>query len=148
MISPELLRRYPFFSSVKDESLKKIAMITDEKEAPAGRILHHENESASHLYVIQEGEVDIQYVLGTGEYKTVYTVVAGELMLWTSLIAPYKTRSVACVKKPVKLIAIDAPKLREMFAADPLLGYRIMYELTKAVGERLAGAVAELAVLS
>jgi hypothetical protein len=74
--------------------------------------------------------------------------VAGELMLWTSLVEPYKTRAVARIKKPVKLIAIDAPKLRELFDADPMLGYRVMSEITKAVGERLAGAVAELAVLS
>jgi hypothetical protein len=33
MISPEILRRYPFFSSVKDDSLKKIAMISEEEEA-------------------------------------------------------------------------------------------------------------------
>lgn len=148
MISPEILRRYPLFSRVKDETLKKIAMISEEKSAPTGHILHQEQEPATHLYIIQEGEVDIQYVLGTGEYKTVYTVVAGEPMLWTSMVEPYKTRAVARIKKPVKLIAIDAPKLRELFEADPLLGYRVMTEITKAVGERLAGAVAELAVLS
>jgi CRP-like cAMP-binding protein len=148
MISPEILRRYPFFSSVKDDSLKKIAMISEEKTAPAGHILHHEDEPATHLYIIEEGEVDIQYVLGTGEYKTVYTVVKGELMLWTSLVEPFKTRAVARIKKPVKLIAMDAPKLRELFQADPMLGYRAMCAITKAIGDRLAGAVAELAVLS
>ena len=37
MISPELLRRYPYFANVSEEALKEVAMISDEVAAEAGK---------------------------------------------------------------------------------------------------------------
>ncbi len=39
MISPELLRRYPFFGSLTDDQLKAIAMIAKEKTYTKDTIL-------------------------------------------------------------------------------------------------------------
>ena len=37
MISPELLRRYPYFADVSEESLKRVAMISEEQTVAAGQ---------------------------------------------------------------------------------------------------------------
>ena len=36
MISPEVLRRYPYFAGISEESLKQVAMIADETCVAAG----------------------------------------------------------------------------------------------------------------
>jgi len=77
MISPELLRRFPHFAGVKDESLKAVAMISEEKSFRSGSTLFVENQPADHLYILTDGEVDIRYSAGGGEYRTVDTLVGG-----------------------------------------------------------------------
>jgi hypothetical protein len=39
MISPEMLRRYAYFAGIQDESLKAVAMISDERTAASGAVL-------------------------------------------------------------------------------------------------------------
>ena len=77
MISPELLRHYPYFAEISDESLRQIAMIADEQIVPAGTVLFREGDKAEALYILAEGEIDIQYTLGHGGLRTVDTVAAG-----------------------------------------------------------------------
>ena len=40
MISPEQLRRYPYFADVNEDALKEVAMIADEVAAWAGITLY------------------------------------------------------------------------------------------------------------
>ena len=47
MISPEMLRRYPFFADMDDTSLKAIAMITEEIPLKAGEILFHSGQPSA-----------------------------------------------------------------------------------------------------
>ena len=69
MISPEQLRRYPYFADVSEESLKKVAMFSTEEEAPAGKVIFFEGDKADALYILTDGEVDIDYTLGSGEKR-------------------------------------------------------------------------------
>ncbi|MFV1967576.1 MAG: cyclic nucleotide-binding domain-containing protein, partial [Pirellulaceae bacterium] len=91
MISLEQLRRYPYFADVREESLRQVAMISEEMSIPSGGVLFEEGDVADNLYIITDGEVDIEYTLGSGEKRTVDTVVGGELMMWSALVAPYKS---------------------------------------------------------
>ena len=53
---------------------------------PAGTQIFGVGDDADALYLIEEGEVDIQYPLGSGELRTVDTVVSGELIMWSALV--------------------------------------------------------------
>jgi len=66
MISIELLRRYPFFSMLTDNQLKEIAMIAEEKNYPKQTLLVKENNQATKLILLLEGDVDLIYS-GGGE---------------------------------------------------------------------------------
>jgi len=78
MISPEVLRRYPYFAGVDEESLKAVAMIAEEKSVPAGTQMFSEGVPADTMNIIVRGEVSIQYVLGNGERRTVDTLIDGD----------------------------------------------------------------------
>jgi CRP-like cAMP-binding protein len=147
MISPELLRRYPYFADVSEESLRKVAMISEEENVPAGTVIFHEGDKAENLYILSEGEVDIDYTLGSGELRTVDTLVAGELIMWSALVEPYKSTAVGTVRKDSKVIAIDGAKLRELSESDHDLGYRMLICLTKLLAARLEGARVQLATI-
>ncbi len=147
MISPEMLRRYPYFAGVSDESLKEIAMIAEEKHVPAGTRMFGEGDPANHLYIIAKGEVNIDYLLGDGAVRTVDTLVDGDLLVWSALIEPYKTTAIGTTTKDCELVCIDAPRLRALCEKAPLLGYRLTGQVAKLLANRLEGARVQLAAV-
>jgi CRP/FNR family transcriptional regulator, cyclic AMP receptor protein len=145
MISPEILRRYPYFGGINDESLKQVAMLADEVTVPAGKQMFNEGDPAQYLYLILRGEVNIQYLLGTGELRTVDTLVDGDLLVWSAMVEPYKTTAVGTTTKETQLVRIAAPRLRALCDKDPLLGYRLTIEVAKLLSHRLESARIQLA---
>ena len=145
MISPETLRRYPYFGGIGEESLKLVAMLADEVTVPADTRVFNEGDPANYLYLIVRGEVNIQYLLGNDELRTVDTLVGGDLLVWSAMIEPYKTTAVGTTTKETHLVRISAPKLRELCDEDPLLGYRLTIQIAKLLSHRLEGARIQLA---
>ena len=147
MISPELLRRYPYFAHVGEDSLKAVAMIADEKRVPAGTHMFSEGDPADALNIIVKGQVDIQYVLGTGEKRTVDTLVDGDILGWSALVEPHKYTALSTTTKDTHLIAISGKKLRDLCEKDPFLGYRLMTQIAKLLAHRLESARIQLAAV-
>lgn len=147
MISPEVLRRYPYFAAVGDETLKAVAMMAEERLVPAGTEMFGEGDPATAMNLITKGEVDIQYVLGNGEHRTVDTLVDGDLLGWSALVEPYKYTAHAIARKETQLVAINGEKLRALCAADPHLGYRLLTQIAKLLAHRLEGARVQLATV-
>lgn len=147
MISPEILRRYPYFSAAQDADLRELAMLCEEESVAAGTIMYREGDLADKLYVLVEGEVDIQYTLGSGELRTVDTLVPGELMLWSALVEPYKSTAVVTTRQDSKMIALDAAKLRKFCESNHEVANDVLLHLTKLLATRLEGARIQLATI-
>lgn len=147
MISPEVLRRYPYFAGIDAESLRRLAMITEEQRIRAGTELFREGDPAKYFSIILGGEVSIQYLLGNGELRTVDTLVPGDLLGWSALVEPYKYTAIGTTTKDTELARIDGVKIRELCDKDPLLGYRLTTEVAKLLGHRLEGARIQLAAV-
>ena len=63
MISPEVLRRYPFFSFMNPNQLREVAMITEEITIEEGEILFKIEEKANSFFLLRDGLVDLQYTV-------------------------------------------------------------------------------------
>ena len=57
MISPETLRRYPFFGAFDDAQLHQLAQISEEIELPEGAILFTIHEPADAFMLLMKGGV-------------------------------------------------------------------------------------------
>jgi CRP/FNR family transcriptional regulator, cyclic AMP receptor protein len=147
MISPELLRRYPYFADVSEEALKEVAMISEESSGAAGETLFKQGDPAEWLYVMTEGEIDLQYELGSGELRTVDTLVAGDLAVWSAVVEPFRCTASGTIRKDTKLLAIQGAKLRELMETNHDLGYRLLLSVTKLLATRLEGARVQLATI-
>lgn len=151
MISPELLRRYPFFGTLDADDLEAIAMLADEESIPKGIKIFEEGGEAIKLYLLMEGSVELYYhsqkIFNPNTRKDFYIgdINPGEVFSISSMIEPYTLTATAVAAQTCRVIKIDAVTLRQMFDEDPLLGYRIMLQTTKAAYERLAAVRAQLA---
>jgi CRP-like cAMP-binding protein len=148
MISPELLRRYPFFTSLNDDQLKAIAMISEEKFYPKSSILIKENTPATKLVLLLEGDVDLIFS-GGGEGAVVNALVGsiapGEVYGVSALIEPFMFISSAKATVQVKVVEVDGAALRALMEVDARLAFALMRNIAMAVLERLKYTQVELA---
>jgi CRP-like cAMP-binding protein len=151
MVSPELLRRYPFFGPLDDARLKAVAMIAEEETVPAGTILLRENEPAGQLFLLIDGAVDlfgsVADAYRPGEYKefALGEVNPGEPFGISALIEPHKLTTSARAAKRSRLLRIDAVALRALFEQDLQLAYLLTRQVAKAAMERLNATRIQLA---
>lgn len=151
MISPELLRRSPFFAHFTETQLKEIAMIAEETSAEAGVVLFEECQPATHLYLLLEGSVELfyqskeEYYPKTHKEFMVGDINPGEVFAISSMLEPYILNAGARLTQPARYIRIESGALREMFAEDCQLAYNTMYQISKMLMERLAYTRVQLA---
>lgn len=140
MISPELLRRYPFFAGLTADHLRGIAMIAEEVSSPAQTLIFKEGEEAQYLYILVSGEVELLYSGGNeGAIADAYvgSIVQGEVFGISAMVGPFHLTASAKSEGPVETIQIEAAGLRAMCEVDHGLGYILMQHLAQALAQRL-----------
>lgn len=143
MISPELLRRYPFFANLENSHLKEISMISEEVNIPKGTLIFEEGKLVSALYLLMSGEVDLYFFVGVErDLKNRKEFLAddinvGETFGISALVDPFTYTASARATKDSRVIKIDANKLRRLTETDPSLSCRLMGQIAKALAERL-----------
>jgi CRP-like cAMP-binding protein len=147
MISPEVLRRYPFFCCLNHDQQKAIAMVAEEIFADAGTILFQEGQPVEALYLLMEGNVDLYYA-ASGDPKDQFLVGevnVGEVFSISALIEPYTLTATARVVSPSRILKVDAAALRALCEVDNRMGYLLMRQVASIALERLHYARVELA---
>jgi CRP/FNR family cyclic AMP-dependent transcriptional regulator len=148
MISPELLRRYPFFGPLNHEQLKSIAMIADEKEFQPEMVIFAEGQPANILYFLMDGKVDLFITIQDDDYQKEFPISGinpGEPFSISSMIEPYTLTASARTSNNTKVIMIDAISLRDLCNQDKDLGFTVIKQLAKAAIERLNATRVQLA---
>jgi len=143
MVSPELLRRYPFFAFMTHPQQQEVAMISDEIEVPANTILFAIEEKADALYLLMNGSIDLHYVVLDENLPAlrkdflIGTINPGEVFSISAMIEPYVLTSTAVTTQPCSLLKIDAAALRDLSDQDHDLAYGLQKQLARTTMERL-----------
>ncbi|MGD8620866.1 MAG: cyclic nucleotide-binding domain-containing protein [Anaerolineales bacterium] len=158
MISPESLRKYPYFAGISSDCLKSVALLSEEQSFKAGDVLFEESgefigeaklyekgAEAEYLILLVSGEVDLTNKLGSGDPVVIGSVVGGDLLSLSALIPPYHLTATAVAKKDGKAIQIKAEELRALLNANPELGYHLYQGVASALMDRLKDTRVELA---
>ncbi len=151
MISPELLRRYPFFGLLTEAQLKAIAMIAQEVNIPSGSQIFKEGEKADALYLLLQGSVDLYYTVETeglldfSKEFLVGEINPGDAFGVSALMEPYIFTATAKADQNLRVISIDAVAMRALLEDDAKMSCVIMYQLAKAYAERLRSTRIQLA---
>ncbi len=151
MVSPELLRRFPFFAYFSEDQLTQIALISDEIDLPKDTVIFEERQPANRIFFLLEGGVDL-YFKSEEEYHpkaskefSAGEINPGELFGVSALVEPYVLGASARISQSAKLIQIDAVELRKLMDADATFGYLAMKQTTKVMSDRLASTRVQLA---
>ena len=142
MISPEELKRLPFFRDLDAEERDLLAGIARRESAVAGQHLFEEGGPSHTFYIVVSGLVSLRQktrlegadvVMAAGRPGSLIGVSA---MLGEAGVHP----TTGVCLEPTELIEIDAPLLMATLESNPAVGFRILRRLTHIVAERLAAA--------
>lgn len=143
MISPETLRRFPFFGLFTDPQLKQLAMITNQLSVEEGIILFYQNEKADALYFLIDGNIDLFQTVqedARPEKKKEYLVGEinpGELFGVSTVIEPNVFSAGAKASLSSKILVINGIELRSLMDADALLAKKVLHQTAKQLLQRL-----------
>lgn len=153
MISPEHLRRYPFFAGLNTDQINTLAQVAEEQIVESEHFFFHEDEELSHFYIAIEGAVAIVFELPERDVEhtisdqfmrklrtkdvVISTVGPGDVFGWSGLIPPYTATAGAKAVTPCRVIAFDQKEVMAIFAKDVKFGYLMTQKAAQVIRNRL-----------
>ena len=139
MADLDFLRSVEVFKGLDSSKLAGIRQHCHEKEFRQNDKLFSEGEDATCLWIVSKGQVDLRFDLPdrpTSTKNTISSIFRFMTFGWSSLVAPNKYRlSAYCASRECKVLQIERDKLVEAFKADSQIGYLVMSNLVKIIGE-------------
>lgn len=131
-----VLKQADIFYELTNTQLELVASICTERDYDEGSIIFEENTPGEELYVIANGEVEIQVDPSLVDKniarggKTIATLRRGQSFGEVSLVDEgLRSASARCATKETHLIVIPREKLMLLCDTYPQLGYRLMRNL-------------------
>lgn len=145
MISPEVIRRYPFFAGLSLDQITTLANLADEKTVEAGHFFVREGDEVPYLYLLEEGTVSILIEIPIKEKDIIVSTVGpAEVFAWSALVPPHTATASVKAITLCRVVAIDCRKLLEAFEADCQFGYIMMTKAAQVTRDRIAAMNIEM----
>mgnify|MGYP005851673957 FL=1 len=147
MVSTEILKSFSLFRGLTQKELAKIAGLCRERTYEGGSVIFTIGGSATDVYLLRTGKVDIQIEFKIYEYETVatiYTVGEGEIFGWSALVPPHRLTASARCEGKADVIMINGKDLMEFLEKDRRIGYVVMKNLSALISSRLASTTIAL----
>lgn len=144
MVSPELLRRFPFFGFLTPDQLDQIAMAADTVLVNRGDCLFETGQPADGFYLLISGAFELSTESYDQYYKPelrrnylVGEVNPGEVFGLSALIEPHTLTASALATADSEVLRIDSARLRELAEADSAFAAGLYEQIAQALMERL-----------
>lgn len=138
MVPLELFRQFPFFASVNDGQLARLAAISIEISYEPGEIIFEEGASADRLYLVLSGAIELRMRMdGLGRPIPVGIVGPGEVVGWSTLVQPHQYTARGEARGPTRVVAVDSVRLRQLVEEDHSLGYYLYRQVASVIAHRL-----------
>jgi CRP-like cAMP-binding protein len=146
MISPEILRRYPWFGPFNDSQIKAMAMLAEAVSAQANETLIETGQPADTLFLLVQGSVDLIHVVedrdqpGLRREQFLSELSPGEVFGISALIEPHVYTLNARAAEPSELVRLRGDELRAMCQDDLAFAYHLMRQTAQTASSRLRDA--------
>jgi CRP/FNR family cyclic AMP-dependent transcriptional regulator len=138
MVSPELIRRYPFFAGLSIDQIVTLAKVADEEMVETGHYFFKERDELRHFYIVLEGAVGIVIELPEQDKEVVTSTVGpGEIFAWSALVPPYNSTAGAKALAPCRVVRFDCDELEKVFEEDCRFGYLMTRKAAQVIRERM-----------
>ena len=143
MVSPEVLRRYEFFSGLNPAHLNAIAMLTEEVSLDEDATIFETDQPAEYLYVMVDGCVELHYVavdeISPELRKELFVseMNPGDPFGISALLEPFVYQGTVRTRCPSHVLRVEAGGLRALSEVDPQINAALMRQMAQAALSRL-----------
>lgn len=138
-----LLQNHPFTKGFWPDHVAKLAAMASEVNFTPGELIFQEGDRSSLFYVLISGNVALE-VYPAGRPVRVATLVAGEVLGWSSVTSENDKQFQARALEDVHALAFDGARLRHACEQDYAFGFWFMRALAGVISERLHAVRAQL----
>ncbi|WP_197528012.1 Crp/Fnr family transcriptional regulator [Posidoniimonas polymericola] len=138
-VTADSLKNLKVFSAVPKDELQQVAELCEEVQIPAGSVLFRQNEEASDVYVIVDGEVSLVVCDAISACRQIGVARAGELVGWSSVLERRLLTDMACANTAVTALKIDGSALLDYCQSHTKFGFELMRMTALTIAERLSG---------
>jgi CRP/FNR family cyclic AMP-dependent transcriptional regulator len=133
----KVLAAHPFFEGMAEPHLDTVTGCVANEVFKPGEFVFREGQPADHFYLVREGRVAVEVFVPNKGPVTIETIEGGEVLGWSWLFPPYKSRFDARALTAVRALSLDGACLRTKCEHDATLGYDLLKRFTQLVVSRL-----------
>ncbi len=148
MISPEMIRRYPFFSFLNDTQVKAVAMSAEHANLQKGQVLTGVGTHGDALYLLANGSCELYYMIEAAEGNKSFYITdinPGEIFGFAAFFPEPVIDFTIKASSPCRTIKVSASGLMALCHVDDKLGYGLMHAVAQASLGRLNDVFVQLA---
>jgi CRP-like cAMP-binding protein len=128
---------HSFLKALAPDQVEALSVIATQIRFAPGESIFRQREVADGFYLIEKGEVSLEYELPGKRRVGIQRIGPGELLGLSWLFEPYRWQFSATAISGVKANFLRAADVRKQCAQDPKLGYQLMEEIARVLTERL-----------
>ena len=144
MVGIDELKTCELFADLDDRELAKIAKIGLPERHGKGSEVLAEGEPASTVYVVADGRVDVTMKSRRGQEAVIDEIGPGGMVGWSALLDDRTFTAGVRASEDSTLLALDGDRLRQLFADDHRIGYRVAGNLALVISTRLTNLRSKL----
>ncbi len=138
MVSVDRLRKVDVLQGLTDWELQIVAQFLKEENFPEGVSLFEEGQKADRLFILEEGEVSLQFSRG----EPYNLSGAGKILGWSFLVPPHLYTASAETLSASRVLVMKSPDFYYIIHKEPRMGVKVMSNLTQIVASRLTQRIA------
>lgn len=129
--------KQPFLQALSPDQAEALCLLSTQVRFAPGESILRQREPADGFYLIETGEVSLEYELPEKETVLIQKIGPGELLGLSWLFEPYRWEFSAIAISRVTAKLLRAADVREKCRQDPKLGYVLMEQVARVLTERL-----------
>ena len=131
----------PFLAGMDDRHIRVLASCACRTHFDAGQIIFHQGETANRFYLIEEGVIELESAVGSGDRRIVVgRIESGGVLGWSWLFPPFEWQFTARALTQTSAIFFYGTVLREHCETDPSLGFELFKRMGYEMVKRLQAA--------
>jgi CRP-like cAMP-binding protein len=143
MVEIDRLKKFKILQGLNERELETIAQLAKKRTYEAGSRIFEEKALATHLYLVLEGKIEVKVRCIGSEQIKIDEVGPGRIFGWSAVTEPYTFTAATWAVEQSEVIVFDGRKLRDLFANNNHIGYRVVKEVAAVISKRLKGIEAK-----
>jgi len=143
MAIADILHSHPFTKAFWPDHIARLAAMASEAHFEPGELIFQEGDHSSLFYLLVSGNVALE-VVSPGRPVRVSTLVAGEVLGWSSVTGDTGKQFQARALEPVHALAFDGARLCHACEQDYAFGFVFMRAILSVMSGRLHAIRAQL----